>query len=367
MKHSTAVAVSGGIDSLTAAYLLKKDGHHVIGVHFLTGFEHQTPDGNEYPHRSNKQIPPLSAPKIRPEEIISYLDYKLGIEVKIIDCSSNFKTTVVDYFIQTYQTGQTPNPCMVCNPSIKFGSILTFARQLGATSLATGHYARIKKDEKGRFHLFKGVDPIKDQSYFLAGLNQQQLAGAIFPLGNKTKSEVKELAGEKGLAAITTEESQDVCFVKNGSYGDFIARQKGFESKPGLIEDVKGNIIGKHAGLHLFTIGQRRGINCPASEPYYVVAIDPDQNRLKVGFKKDLLSSECKVVNINWIDQKPEGPVKVLARVRYRHRETAATLFPTSEKTAIVRFEKPEAAVTPGQSAVFYRGDEVLGGGRISV
>ena len=349
MKPSTAIAVSGGIDSLTAAYLLKKDGHHVIGIHFLTGFEYQTP------------------PKTRAEEIISYLDCQLGIEVKIIDCSSEFKTAVVDYFIQTYQTGQTPNPCMVCNPSIKFGSILAFARELGAASLATGHYARIKKDEKGRFHLFKGVDPKKDQSYFLAGLNQQQLARASFPLGNMTKSEVKILAGEKGLAAITKEESQDICFIKEGNYGDFIARQQGFESKPGLIEDVTGNIIGKHAGLHLFTIGQRRGINCPASEPYYVVALDAGHNRLKVGFKKDLLSLECNVVDINWINQKPDAPVKLLTRVRYRHRETAATLFPTSGKTALVKFEKPESAITPGQSAVFYQGEEVLGGGRISV
>lgn len=353
MKRTTAVAVSGGIDSLTAAYLLKNEGYHVIGIHFLTGFEPQTPL--------------LPSPKTRAEKIISYLDDKLGVEVKIFDCSSEFTTTVVDYFIQTYQSGQTPNPCMVCNPSIKFGSILAFASELGATSLATGHYARIKKDEKGRFHLFKGIDPTKDQSYFLAGLNQQQLTKALFPLGSKTKTEVKKLADEKGLAAITTVESQDVCFIRNGSYGDFIARQKGFESKPGLIEDLKGSIIGEHAGLHLFTVGQRRGINIPASEPYYVVALDPERNRVKVGFQNDLLSLECKVVEINWINPKPDSPIKMLVRIRYRHREKAATLFPTGEKTAIVRFEKPESAVTPGQTAVFYRGDEVLGGGRISV
>jgi tRNA-specific 2-thiouridylase len=206
----------------------------------------------------------------------------------------------------------------------------------------------------------------KDQSYFLAFMTQQHLSSACFPLKSMTKSEVIKLANKKGLDPFIKRESNDVCFIKNKTYGKFLALQEGFEPKPGLIEDVNGNVLGEHNGLHLFTIGQRRGINCPASEPYYVVSMDTEQNRLKVGLKKDLLSSECRIININWINQKPNSPINVHTRVRYRHKAAASNLFPANGETAIVRFEKPQSAITPGQCAVFYRDDEVLGGGWIS-
>lgn len=353
MKPLTAIAVSGGIDSLMAAHFLKEKGHNVIGIHFVTGYEDPVPDNTQrlYLSKSHK---------------IFSIAEQLGIDIELFDCRTEFKNVVVDYFIQTYRAGQTPNPCMVCNPLIKFGTVFNFARKLGASTLATGHYAVLKKDRKNTYHLHRGIDSKKDQSYFLSRLTRQQLAGACFPLGHMKKSDVIQLASKKGFKPVKKTESQDVCFIKGKNYGDFLARQQGFESKPGLIKDVDGNILGEHKGLHLFTIGQRRGINCPASEPYYVIRMDTRQNLLTVGIKTDLLASQCKVEDINWIQEKPNRSVNVYTRVRYRHTAVASRLTLVDEKTAMVRFEKPQAAITPGQCAVFYKGDEVLGGGWIA-
>jgi tRNA-specific 2-thiouridylase len=352
MKQLTAIAVSGGIDSLMAAYLLKEKGDRVIGIHFITGYEDPISENcqNDHPSRSHK--------------IFSISD-QLKIDIKIVDCRIEFKKNVVDYFIETYQAGQTPNPCMVCNPFIKFGTVFDFARSLGASMLATGHYARIAEGRRGRFHLYKGIDANKDQSYFLARLTQLHLAGARFPLGTMKKTDIIRLANQKGFKPVKSGESQDVCFILGNNYGDFLAGHQGFEPKPGLIQDVRGRILGEHKGLHLFTIGQRRGINCPASEPYYVVRMDTRQNVLTVGFKKDLFASQCRVEDINWIQEAPSRAVEVHTRVRYRHTAAASRLTPVDEKTAMVRFEKPQEAVTPGQCAVFYKDDEVLGWGWI--
>jgi len=365
MKQLTAIALSGGIDSLVAAYLLKKQGHDVIGIHFITGYETQTHDSNKNRRFSNSDASTFSTAEEDASHIISHLANQLEIEVKLLDLSIEFKKKVVDYFTRTYQTGQTPNPCMVCNPTIKFGAVFDFARKLGASTLATGHHAGISRDSEGRFHLSKSVDPKKEQSYFLALMSQKQLSCTSFPLGSMKKSEVIKLAHENGLEPVKKKESQDVCFIRNKNYGEFLSLQQGFDSKPGRILDVNGNMLGHHSGLHLFTIGQRRGINCPSSEPYYVVSMDPGQNRLTVGRKKDLLSFECRVKNINWINQQPNSPIKVHTRVRYRHKAAVSQLFPINEKTAWVRFEKPQSAITPGQCAVFYQKDEVLGGGWI--
>ena len=353
MKPLTAIAVSGGIDSLMAAHLLKEKGHRVIGIHFITGYEDTISENgpNDHPLHSYK--------------IFSIAD-QLKIDIEIIDCRKAFKKTVVDYFIETYQAGLTPNPCMVCNPFIKFGTVFDFARKSGASKLATGHYARIAEDSRGKIHLYKGVDAKKDQSYFLARLTQLHLAGARFPLGTMKKTNVVRLANQKGFRPVTRKESQDVCFIQGKNYGDFLAGQQGFEPKPGLIQDVRGRIIGEHKGLHLFTIGQRRGINCPAAEAYYVIRMDTRQNVLTVGFKKDVFVSQCRVEDINWIQETPNRPVRVHTRVRYRHTAAASRLTPVDEKSAMVYFEKPQEAVTPGQCAVFYKDDEVLGGGWIS-
>jgi len=351
MKPTTAVALSGGVDSLMAACLLKEQGHRVMGLHFKTGFE-TDPRFEKEPHELDRHP-------------IFDIGKQLGIPVEIVDIHSEFQHEIVDYFTRTYQRGQTPNPCMQCNPTIKFGLIQSLALERGAQQLATGHYAAIKKDRSGACRLFKGLDRQKDQSYFLARLSGDQLARAMFPLGTMEKTEVKKMAAKRGLQPVTRGESQDVCFIRNNAYGEFIKTQKGFTPRPGPIEDMSGQVIGHHKGLHLFTIGQRRGINCPAAEPYYVVRLDVKHNRLVVGTKKDLLSAQCEVADINWIGKAPQSPLELHTRVRYRSQEVAATVIPGSRNTAMVRFKEPQTAITPGQGAVFYRGDEILGGGWI--
>jgi tRNA-specific 2-thiouridylase len=244
--------------------------------------------------------------------------------------------------------------------------ILSLALERGAQKLATGHYAVVKTGQTGTPRLFKGFDRQKDQSYFLARLSKDQLANALFPLGTTQKAKIKKMASQRGLWPVARMESQDVCFIRDNSYGKFLSSQKGFRPHPGVIEDMSGQVVGQHNGLHLFTIGQRRGINCPATEPYYVIRLDIQRNRLVVGAKKDLLSFECKVVDINWIGDTPVLPMELHTRVRYRSQEAAATVIPGDRNTAIVHFKDPQTALTPGQGAVFYRGDEVLGGGWIS-
>ena len=220
---------------------------------------------------------------------------------------------------------------MVCNPLIKFGTVLDYARSLGATHLATGHYARIISDTNGTRRLFKGVDPMKDQSYFLSRMTQSQLAHACFPLGDMSKLQVVQLAKDLELEPVHHGESQDICFIKGRTYGEFLMDQEGFVSPSGPIATVAGKIIGEHPGLHLFTIGQRRGINCPAAQPYYVVRLDRKANTLVVGFKSDLLAVSCRVRDINWIAGPPQFPARVYTRVRYRSQATCAMLYPGEE------------------------------------
>jgi len=254
MKQTTAVAVSGGVDSMMSAYLLKEQGQHVIGIHFITGFEN----------------PCISGEDPAPDKTGSILQIgeQLGIPVEIVDVRDEFKAEIVDYFTRTYQRGQTPNPCMQCNPVIKFGTILDYALKLGASKLATGHYARIHTDPTGGIRLLKGLDPKKDQSYFLARLTGSQLARACFPLGESRKEDIKKMAARKGLHPVTRGESQDVCFIKNAAYGEFLSRQMGLRFEPGYIENMAGKVIGTHQGLHLFTRHQlpcrTTLLRCPA-------------------------------------------------------------------------------------------------------
>jgi len=365
----TAIAMSGGVDSTMAAYFIKKQGHPVVGMHFITGYEddltpkHEDEEEEKDTGRGQAQKPDLLMEKARKQ--MAPISERLGIPLEIYDIRTEFENSVIKYFAETYKAGQTPNPCMVCNPAIKFGTLLKAAIELGAGHLATGHYANVVKDKDGIFHLLRGKDPQKEQSYFLARLSQKQLASAKFPLADMTKPEVKQLAGSIGIFPYIKQESQDICFIKNRTYGDFLTDRFGLSPTPGPIVDLKGNWLGEHKGLHLFTIGQRRGINCPAAEPYYVVRLDTERNRLIVGHKQDLLTSECMVKDISWITEPPKSALSVKTRVRYRHRETPSMLIPVNEKEAVVEFDHPQEAVTPGQCAVFYQGDEVMGGGWI--
>jgi len=363
MKKKTAIAISGGVDSLTAAYLLKERGDEVFGIHFITGYE--DPSGsssvvNPDPHK--KSISETTDHALRK---ISKIAGQLDINIEVLDCSKEFKNKVVDYFSQSYLSGKTPNPCLVCNPLIKFGTVLDFARIKGASFLATGHYAGKRVDDTGLHHLVKGLDREKDQSYFLALLNQEQLSHAIFPLSELTKKEVKKLAEEQGLNPVTNKESQDICFVRDRKYVDFLRRERGFEPRAGVIVNRNGKMLGSHNGIHNFTIGQRRGINCPAAESYYVLDIHAGENIVVAGTKKELFTGGCHVININWIAGRYSSPLKVNTRLRYRSREVPSVIFPESDNTAKIRFDTPQPAVTPGQGAVFYLGNEVLGGGFI--
>ena len=361
MQQRVAIAISGGIDSLVAAALLKEQGHQVIGLHFITGYESgfQHPpvhsDSNRDPAGIESRARRLLAPMLAP----------LDIPIHIIDLRREFQSRVVDYFVATYRKGRTPNPCLVCNPSIKFDILFRKASALGAECIATGHYARLERDANGRMHLMRGVDPLKEQSYFLARLSQEHLLRAVLPLGGFTKEQTLQAACKRDLHPLAVQESQDICFIKDGSYGDFLQRQPGFETSPGTIENLDGRPIGRHNGLYRFTVGQRRGINCPATAPYYVVALDVARNVLVVGGKQDLLTRACRVEQINWVNGPPGAPTAVQVRVRYRHAAVPGILVPETDRRAHITFQDPQSAVTPGQGAVFYMADEVLGGGWI--
>lgn len=352
MSRRIAVAVSGGIDSLVAAHLLQADGWTILPLHFLTGFEAGAGPPEDEPARARARM--------------AAIEKALGVAVRVVDARAEFRARVVDYFTAAYHSGETPNPCVVCNPRIKFGMLLEAATALGAERLATGHYARLEAGSDGRMRLKKGLDPQKDQSYFLCRLDQAKLRRACFPLGAMTKAGTRALAASRGLSPAAAAESRDVCFVKRGAYREFVAAASPQPPSPGLIAHVDGRILGEHAGLHAFTVGQRRGLNCPAASPYYVVRLDAAANRVIVGGREDLLAAACRVERINWIAETPAAPIRVEARIRYRHAAAAATFAPDGPGRGRLAFDASQPAVTPGQAAVFYRGDEVLGGGFIA-
>jgi tRNA-uridine 2-sulfurtransferase len=360
MSKTIAIALSGGIDSLVTAALLKEQGHRPIALHFITGYGAPTDHTLETSEsKAAEHLIRLAEQKLAP------LARQLRIPLHIIDLRAGFQQHVVDYFVAAYRSGKTPNPCMVCNPRIKFELLLESARNLGAARIATGHYARIRPNLQGGRHLLRGVDALKDQSYFLARLTQDQLAHIVLPLGEFTKTETRRLAAARGLKPAADRESQDVCFIADSDYSAFLSAQPGFVPAPGSIETVAGKVIGRHAGIHRFTIGQRRGLNCPAATPYYVVRIDPDRNCIVVGQKEDLVAPECTVGDINWIVAPPFEASHVMIKLRYRHVAVPAMLIPTDRSSARVLFDAPQTAVTPGQGAVFFNDDEVLGGGWI--
>ena len=341
-----AVALSGGVDSLVAALLLKAAGSRLVAVHFLTGYE-----STAGPHTCLDRTRRLCA--------------RLGLDLEVVDCRQAFKEKVVEPFAAAYRCGLTPNPCARCNPLIKFGPVLDRALALGADRLATGHYARRGVDSEGRVHLYRGLDPVKEQSYFLARLTPVQLTRAAFPLGELNKVEVIRLATASGLMPEPAPESQDVCFVRQQGYAAFLAAAGHVTPRPGPIVDVHGRTLGRHDGLHRFTVGQRQGINCPGPQPYYVVRLEPEADRLVVGGKSDIFSGGCRVLDLNWIQPPPVGWFQVEVRLRYRSPPCPAKVR-VDEQGATVLFNAPQAAVTPGQSAVFYQGQEVLGAGWIA-
>ncbi|MDY6823617.1 MAG: tRNA 2-thiouridine(34) synthase MnmA [Thermodesulfobacteriota bacterium] len=337
MSGKVAVLVSGGVDSLVAACLLKERHADVVGIHFRTGYHDLSDDS------------------------VGALCRQLAIPVHVFDCNVAFKQKVIDYFVQAYLRGETPNPCAICNKRIKFGEAMAYAGQLGADTIATGHYCRVVTAEAS-VRLLKGADSQKEQSYFLALLTPDQLGRTCFPVGDMTKKAVQAFAESHCLFPVTTKESQDICFIQSDAYAAFIQAHAGIAPGPGPIEDMQGNRIGEHTGIHRFTVGQRRGINCPAEKPYYVAAIDAARNTLKVGFREELMTAVFRVRHVNWL-QDPRREMKV--KVRYRHPAVPADVtFPATDEVR-VDFKIPQFGIAPGQVAVFYEGDTVVGGGII--
>jgi tRNA-specific 2-thiouridylase len=345
-----AVAMSGGVDSSAAAALLKKEYREVIGVTMLL----HSPAGES--NNVNSLLPDARR-----------VAEKLGIAHFVIDLRDDFKRTVIDYFCREYGRGRTPNPCILCNPVIKFGKLREKAKELGADYLATGHYARIGKDkESGKFLLKKGKDKLKDQSYFLCRLTQEQLARTLFPLGGMTKTEVRRIVKEMGLPAAPGRESQEICFISNDNYAAFLEEHLEQSIKPGPILDSRGNVLGRHHGIPFYTVGQRRGLGIAAKNPLYVTAIDTERNAVIVGSKEETYSDGLVADNLNWISGEwPELPAEMKVAIRYRHPGVAAVVSSRDKNGISVEFAAPQMAVTPGQTAVFYDGDTVIGGGTI--
>ena len=334
--------MSGGVDSSAAAYILKKTYGDAAGV-TLKLLDSQTTDIEDA-----KKTAALA-----------------GIKHYVLDYRENFKKIVIDQFVKTYQMGGTPNPCIVCNKYIKFGLLHQSALELGFDTVATGHYAIIEK-QGDRFLLKKATDLTKDQSYVLYSLSQEQLSRTLFPLGNLTKAEVRELATESGFVNASKKDSQDICFVPGGDYAEFIEDYTKKSFKHGNFVDSNGNILGEHKGIIRYTIGQRKGLGLSFDSPRYVCAKCAESNTVVLGKEPELFSKSLDATELNLIAyDKLDSPVRIKSKTRYKQSEQWATLTQTSETTAHVEFDEPQRAITSGQSVVFYDGDYVIGGGII--
>lgn len=342
------VALSGGVDSSVAAALLIEAGHEVAGV---TLVQTCRPAGDG----GGCCCDPGDARRVAEQ---------LGIPHTTLDYTDLFCREVIRPFVTAYQSGLTPNPCVECNRRVRFGALLAEADRLGFDLLATGHHARIWRDSQGR-HLRRGADPEKDQSYVLFMLGQRHLARLAFPIGEITKVEVRRRARALGLSSAERAESQDLCFVGRGGYREFLRGQLPESHAPGPIVDTAGREIGRHSGVAGFTVGQRRGLGVATGEPRYVVAVRPDTATVVVGRREDLLAAGCRVGGMSWVAGAPPEGGGLEAKVRYRSPAAAAQAEPGDGEEWRVWFDEPQAAVTPGQAAVLYRGDEVVGGGTI--
>jgi tRNA-specific 2-thiouridylase len=345
------VAMSGGVDSSAAAALLAAEGHEVLGVALRVadfsdaarGRSCCAPDDLEDARRAAR---------------------RLGIPFFVANVEERFAAAVIAPFVRDYAEGRTPNPCVACNSRVKFAWLLARARALGA-KLATGHYARVERRD-GRLALCAAADPAKDQSYFLYGLSQEALAGVLFPVGAMPKREVRALAARAGLSNAAKPESQEICFVTRGDAADFVELRAPERIRPGEVVSTRGEVLGRHRGVHRFTVGQRRGLGVTGPEPRYVVRIDAAEARVVVGTPEEASRDAFEVDEASWVaGAPPEGAHEVLVKVRHRHEGERGTVRALAGGGAEVRLAAPVRGVAPGQAAVFYDGDEVLGGGRI--
>ena len=363
-----AVAMSGGVDSSAAAAILKEQGHELVGFTMQLWNQRRgisvDENGDPLPSRCCSLDDVYDARRVAEE---------LGFPFYVLNLEKEFERDVVQPFVTSYLNGETPIPCVACNSRLKFASLDKLAVSLGCEKVATGHYARVERDEATkRYRLLRGRDPQKDQSYFLWELTQEQLSRALFPLGEMSKPDARDAARRADLAVAEKKESQEICFVPDGDYAGFIDRyldaEQQTERRPGAgqIVTTNGDVIGEHGGIHRYTVGQRRGIGIAQPRPLYVLNIDSNSNRVVVGGEDDLLADEFTAAGVNWITvDNPSAEVRAEVRVRYRHTAAPATITPLPENRVRVSFDEPQRAITPGQATVFYRGDEVVGGGWI--
>jgi tRNA-uridine 2-sulfurtransferase len=343
MAKKVFTAMSGGVDSSIAAFLLKKEGYEVEGIHLELSQAPGLKSGAEH-------------------DVLESTCRLLDIPLHYLHLEEQFKDIVIDYFCREYCLGRTPNPCVCCNRNIKFGRLLDKVLEMGGDYLATGHYASVKADQSG-YSLFKGIDHSKDQSYFLYVLGQRQLERVLFPLSDLKKTQVKKMAADLGFPTERIKESQDICFIPDNDSRAFLSNR--INPEPGEIVDVEGKILGKHKGLAFYTIGQRQGMGVSAKERLYVIRLETGTNRLVIGPQSSLFKKKLTARDLNWVSGSPlQGETEVMARVRYRSIEAKSRIRIAGDK-AEVCFDEPQRAVAPGQSVVFYQAERVLGGGII--
>ncbi len=356
MSKKAIIAMSGGVDSSVAAYLIKQQGFECTGV---TMKLFNSDDLEISKTHSCSSLDDIEDAKSIAEQ--------LGIPYHVFGFSELFKETVIDRFVDAYENGCTPNPCIYCNRYLKFNKLYTRAAEFGCEYVVTGHYARIELDENtGRYLLKKGLDPTKDQSYVLYSLSQEQLSHTLLPLGGMSKTKTREIAREQGFVSAHKHDSQDLCFVKDGDYAQFIESYTGKEFPHGNFVDKNGKVLGEHKGIIHYTIGQRKGLGIALGEPAFVCGIDPQSNTVTLGKNADLFTDTLTAKDINLISvESIDEPMRVKAKVRYRQIEQWATVTQTDDDTITVKFDEPQRAITKGQAVVLYDGDTVVGGGTI--
>ncbi len=346
------IAMSGGVDSSVAALFTKTAGYDCIGC---------TMRLYEYPEDST--LSEEGCCTLSGVEDARSVAFRLGMPYYVFNLKDDFEKQVIRKFARSYVAGETPNPCIDCNRYLKFARLYERAKELGCEKIVTGHYARIR-EENGHWYLYKGADPKKDQSYVLYTLTEEQLKHTLFPLGDHSKEEIRKTALENGFVNAKKPDSQDICFVPDGDYASVVERYADGGTTPGNFVNRKGEVLGRHKGLIHYTVGQRRGLGIAWTESLYVLYVDPARNEVVLGTEKEQYSEEAYVREFHWITgEAPEDPFRAAVRIRYHKKETPATVTPLGGGRAKIAFDAPERAVTPGQAAVFYDGDRVLGGG----